>query len=428
MAILWRGRQIPGADNAELVMHRRWKILWGGFLLSLMGGMSYAWGSFVVPLRQNWGWTAAQANLPFTVMIVVFAIAMIPAGWIQDKFGPRKVATCGAVLFFVGYALSGLLRRIPQPIWLVFSYGLIVGVACGLTYACIAPTARKWYPDHPGFAVSTAVMGFGLAAVVFAPLKRSMIDAWGVDGTFLVLSVFVAVLALIGARTIRNPHDGYIAPTNKGPVTHRAGKAPAVVEDIPPRRFVRMPVFYMLWLALAMVIGGGLTAIGLITAYGELELNLAPAVAATAISAYALVNGLGRPVAGYLSDRIGTLRVMTVVYTIQAVVFLALPWVAVNLPLLILCSLLLGMGYATTFALFPVLVAAAFGTRYLGMNYGLVFSAFGMGALTSLIGSRLLDTTNSFTPAFLLAGSTTVVGLILLLVLRARIWGGRSMV
>lgn len=392
---------------------RRWIILLGGFLLSLMGGMSYAWGSFVVPLVKTWGWTATQATLPFTVMIIVFAITMIPAGWIQDSIGPRKVATWGAIQFFIGYALSGLLRWIPHPAWLVFSYGLIVGTACGLTYSCIAPTARKWYADRPGFAVSVSVMGFGLAAVVFSPLKRQMIHLWDVDGTFLVLSVFVALVALAGARIIKNPPDGYLCPQKKK-------SSNLDVENITPKQFVKTKVFYMLWLALAMVIGGGLTAIGLIPAYGEIELNLEPAIAAMAISAYALTNGLGRPVVGYLSDRYGTMRVMMSAYVVQAIVFFAMPWVAVNFGLLIMCSLFLGVGYATTFALFPVLVASGFGTKYLGMNYGLVFSAFGVGALTSLIGSKLLDITNSFTPAFLLAGVTTVIGLLLLLALHRR--------
>lgn len=408
-------------EGSQEAVNRRWVILLGGFLLSLMGGMSYAWGSFVVPLTEGWGWTAAQANLPFTVMIIVFAITMIPAGWVQDKIGPRKVAMIGAVFFLVGYGLAGLLSLIPSPAWLVLSYGFIVGIACGLTYACIAPTARKWYADRPGFAVSTAVMGFGLAAVVFAPLKRSMIVLWGVDGTFLVLAVFVAAVALIGARIIKNPPEGYTAPQNKDWKNMIGIDPEVIVEEVSPQEFVKTPLFFILWLALAMVIGGGLTAIGLLTAYGEIELHLEPAVAATAISAYALVNGLGRPLAGYFSDRIGTLRVMVTVYVIQAVVFLALPWVAVNLPLLVLCALLLGLGYATTFALFPVVVAAVSGTKHLGVNYGLVFSAFGVGALTGLIGSRFLDITGSFTPAFLLAGGTTVVGLILLLILRFRL-------
>lgn len=404
-------------DYIEELKKTRWRILLGGFLLSLMGGMSYAWGSFVVPLVSEFSWTTTQAVLPFTVLIIVFAVTMMPAGWIQDKIGPRKVATWGAVLFFIGYLLAGLLKWFPYPIWLVFSYGFIVGTACGLTYSCIAPTARKWFPDRPGFAVSTAVMGFGLAAVVFSPFQRVMIDKIKVQGTFLVLSIFVTLVAIIGARLMKNPPKGYDIIVNKENLKKNSKKK---IMDVPPREFAKTPEFYLLWLALAMVIGGGLTAIGLIPAYGEIELKLAPTLAATAISAYALTNGLGRPIVGYLSDKIGIIRIMTFVYLIQAIVFLALPWIAINYVLLVICSLFLGIGYATTFALFPVLVSSGFGTKYLGLNYGLVFSAFAIGAITGLIGSKLLDITNSFTPAFLLAGSTTVVGLILLRILQKR--------
>ncbi|MFP4373653.1 MAG: MFS transporter, partial [Spirochaetaceae bacterium] len=100
----------------------------------------------------------AAANLPFTVMIIVFALAMIPAGGLQDKYGPRKVATVGAVMLLVGYTLAGLMRYFPSPVRLTLSYGLGVGIACGLTYATIAPTARKWFPDRPGFAVSCGAL------------------------------------------------------------------------------------------------------------------------------------------------------------------------------------------------------------------------------------------------------------------------------
>jgi OFA family oxalate/formate antiporter-like MFS transporter len=409
------------ANVLDHANNKRWTILLGGFLLSLMGGMSYSWGSFVVPLVNDWGWTTTHAVLPFTVLIIVFAITMIPAGWLQDKIGPRRVATWGSILFLIGYLLSGLLRWISHPGWLVFSYGFVVGVGCGLTYSSIAPTARKWYPDRPGFAVSTGVMGFGLAAVVFSPFQRFLIGILGIEGTFLALAIFVPTVALLGARLMKNPPEDYDISTISTTSKNQAIQPVKVVVDIPPSRFIRTPEFFLLWFALAMVIGGGLTAIGLIPAYGEIKLELAPTIAATAISAYALTNGLGRPIVGYLSDRLGTIRIMTFVYILQAIVFLALPWVAVNLFFLIICSLLLGIGYATTFALFPVLVSSSFGTKYLGINYGLVFSAFGIGALTSLIGSKLLDVTQSFTPAFLLAGITTVVGLILLRILNKRI-------
>ena len=399
----------------EEFRRERWVVLFGGFLLSLMGGMSYAWGSFVLPLVQNWGWTIAQANMPFTVMIIVFSIAMIPAGWLQDKFGPRKVAAVGAVLFLVGYSLAALMLFYSNPLWLTLTYGGGVGIACGLTYSTIAPTARKWFADRPGFAVSIAVMGFGLAAVVFAPLKKGMIRYLGVDGTLFVIGIFVAVVAFIGARLIKNPPQEWSPPSPSNSYNEKEEET-----NVTPREFIKTPRFYILWLALASVIGGGLTAIGLLTAYGEVELQLAPAFAALAVSFYSLANGVGRPAMGWLADRWGAIKVMIGVYIIQATVFIIFPWAATTPLRLFVCSLLLGLGYASTFALFPVVVAAVSGTKHLGMNYGLVFSAFGLGAVTSLIGSWFLDITGSFNTAFLLAGFATVFGLILLIILHQK--------
>jgi len=403
-------------DSKRNSEYNRWIVLVGGFLLSLMGGMSYAWGSFVLPLVEEWGWTTAQANLPFTIMIIIFSITMIPAGWLQDKYGPKKIALTGSLIFFVGYSLAALMKYFPSPIWLTLTYGIGVGIACGLTYATIAPTARKWFSDKPGFAVSLAVMGFGLAAVIFAPLKKEMIKIWGVDGTLFVLGIIITLVALVGSRLIKNPPKGWSPPASSNSNSANI-KDSEIIEDVPPREFVKTPKFYILWLALASVIGGGLTAIGLLTAYGEMELQLAPAFAALSISFYSLANGLGRPIVGWLADRWGTIRVMMGAYVIQGIIFLILPWVATSPLLLFSCSLLLGLGYATTFALFPVVVAKVSGTKHLGMNYGLVFSAFGMGAITSLIGSWLLDATGSFDSAFLLAGFATVFGLLLLYIL-----------
>ncbi len=391
---------------------RRSLILLGGFLLSLVGGMSYAWGSFTIPLVENWGWSIYEATLPLTVLIVVFALIMIPAGWLQDKFGPRKIALVGSFIFFIGYSLAAIMLKYNKThVGLIITYGLIVGTACGLTYSCIAPTARKWFPDRPGFAVSIAVMGFGLAAVVFAPLKKVMILMWGVDGTLLVLGVFVFVLSITGAMLMHNPPIDWIPP--QSPIKGNKARSQTTLQtvDVPPRTLIRQPVFYCLWIALAAVIGGGLTAIGLLSVFGEIKLGLTPTQATLAISAFSLVNGLGRPLAGWFADRVGAIRVMIYMYLVQTVAFLTLPWMASNLPVLLIYSVFLGAGYAVTFALFPVVVAQRFGTKYLGLNYGLVFSAFSLGAFSGLLSSNLLDRTGSFVPAFMLAGSSTAIGL-----------------
>ena len=164
-----------------------------------------------------------------------------------------------------------------------------------------------------------------------------------------------------------------------------------------------------------------MTAIGLLTPFGELELKLSPTEAALSVSMFSLINGLGRPFAGWMGDRFGPVRVMIAVYCMQALVFLTMPLIATSFFMLLVCAFFLGAGYAVTFALFPVIVAEGFGSKYLGINYGLVFSAFGVGAITGLVGSILLDKTGSFTPAFLLAGTSTLVGLFILNLLRKRL-------
>lgn len=396
----------------------RWVIPGAGFVLALMGGVSYAWGSFVVPLTKKFGWTTAEATLPFTVFMVVFALGMVPAGRLQDRYGPRRVALAGAGVFLLAYALAALVGHVAHPLWLVATYGVVGGAGCALTYACVAPPARKWFPDRPGFAISAAVAGFGLAAVLFSPLKADLlIPSWGVEGTLLFLGLIVAGLSALAALVLRDPPPGWTPPTRVGgPPARRTAGGPR--GDIPPQEVLRTPVFYLIWGTFALVMVGGLMAIGLIKPYGQLTMGLPAGTAAWAMSLFALVNGLGRPLAGYLGDRFGPLRVMVATFVVQTMLFLTFPIVARAVPPYYATSALLGWGYAVTLALFPAVTAWCFGPKNLGVNYGLVFTAFGMGAVGSVVGSSLYDLTGSYTPAFLLAGGTTGLGLLLALALK----------
>ena len=390
----------------------RWIIPFAGFLLALMGGLSYAWGVFIIPMEKAFGWSTAEATLPFTVFMIVFALVMVPAGWLQDKIGPRKVAASGAILFFVSYSLSALVNYIPHAWWLVLTYGIIGGIACGTTYACVAPPIRKWFPDKPGVAVSLSVMGFGLAALFFAPLKRGhIIPIFGIGGTFLFLAILTSVVCLFAALLIKNPPDGW-KPKGWNP-SKDAKKTSTVSPEIPPREAIKNPIFWNIWFIFALVTAGGFIAIGLIPSYAERILNLTPVMAAGAIAAFSAVNGFGRPVAGFLGDRFGVVWIMIITYVIQTITFLLFPIFAVTLPTLYLAAALLGWGYAVTLALFPVLTSICFGTKHLGANYGLVFTAFGVGALAPSIGSWIFDVTGSYTLTFIFAGITTGIGLVL---------------
>jgi OFA family oxalate/formate antiporter-like MFS transporter len=393
----------------------RVKVLIGGFLLALIGGISYAWGVFVIPMMNEFGWTKFQATLPFTVFMVVFSITMVPGGKLQDVWGPRRVSLCGAVLFPIAYGLSALVQEIRSPWWLVLTYGLLGGCACGLTYACVAPPARKWFPDKPAFAVALAVMGFGLAAVVIAPLKANvLIPRLGIHGTFIVIAAVAGSLAVLASRLTGNPPADWRPPARGAQAIH------ASAEDVPPRLLLRKGKFWMIWSTFILVVSGGFITLGLIPSYAQHAISLSAKEAAIAISVFAGVNGFGRPLAGLLADRFGATRVMVATFLLQAAVFLAFEFLAVNLSTLLGLTAVLGWGYAVILALFPVLTSQHFGTRHMGVNYGLVFTAFGVGAVAPLIGAAIFDSTGSFAPIFLPAGLLSAAGASMLLVMRKK--------
>jgi OFA family oxalate/formate antiporter-like MFS transporter len=394
----------------------RWSIPFAGFLLTLMGGFAYAWGVFIVPMVDRFEWTTAEAALPFTVFMVVFTIMTVPAGKLQDVIGPRKVSAIGALLFLVAYGSAALVGRLPYTWWLVVTYGVIGGVACGLTYACAVPPARKWFPDRPGLAISFAVMGFGLAAVVFAPLKADhLIPAYNIEGTLLIIGIVCLVVCLFAAWLIRNPPDGWTPPG--GERKRRAHQAIIIIHESTPRDLISSSLFWIIWLTFALMTAGGLMAIPIIPAFGELVIGLTAVEAAGAIAVFAGFNGFGRPVAGFLSDRFGLVWVIVVTYVIQAMTLLSFHLFAVSLTTLYIAAALLGWGFAVNLALFPALTASCFGTKHLGVNYGMVLTASGLGALMPAVGAAIYDATGYFTWAFLLAGVMAVIGLILSVVL-----------
>ncbi len=395
----------------------RWSVPFAGFLLALMGGVSFAWGVFVLPMMDSFNWTITEAVLPFSVLMVIFALSMVPAGRLQDRIGPRKVSLFGALLFFIAYGLAALVGHFPYPWWLLITYGVIGGVACGLTYACIAPPARKWFPDKPGLAISFALMGFGLATVILAPFKAEyLIPVHGIGGTFFILGVMVSVVCLFAAWLIKDPPRGW---QPLGWELSKRTKATTIRREVTPKEVLRSPVFWVIWPIFMLAHAGGLMCIGLISSYGELILELTPVEAAIALSIFTGVNGFGRPVAGFLADKLGAVWVMIVTYIVQAIIFIFFPAFHV-LETLYIAMALLGWGFAVTITMLPTIVSICFGTRHMGINIGLVFAAFALSAFAPLAGAWIFDITGSYTPAFTSAGIMTGISLVLCIVLKKK--------
>lgn len=394
----------------------RWSVVLGGFLVALMGGLAYSWGVFVEPMKASFGWSKMISTLPLSVFMVVFAIVMVPGGRLQEKIGPGRQIRIGAFFFLVANLGSSLVVWFPFKWWLLLTYGLIGGIGCGLTYSCIAPSIRRWFPDHPGLAVALGVMGFGLAAFFFAPVKaRITIPAFGLQGTFMMLAVITFSVTWLASWLVRFPSEWHLHLFG---TMHLSGRDSMILANVGPREMIRKPLFWLTWSSFLMVVYGSLLTIGILPSYGQTVLRLSGAQAAIPISLFSLVNGLSRPAIGFVSDRVGTLKVMSVIFFVQSVIFLFFPTHVTSYGTLLVASVFLGFGIAASLALFPVLTSEFFGVEHMGINYGIVFSAYGFGAIAIQAGAYLHDLTGSYTPALLMAGVMSLTGTVLMLFIR----------
>ena len=183
---------------------------------------------------------------------------------------------------------------------------------------------------------------------------------------------------------------------------------------------LKSPKFYYIWTIFTLILFGGFVCLTLIIPYGIEVIKLEPVQAAFALSIFAFFNGFGRPLAGFLGDKFGALTVLIFTYVLQTATFFLFPALATSQVVLYVFSGFLGWGFAATMALFPSITATNFGTKNLGMNYGIVYTAFGTGAIASILGSWLYDSTGSYSPAFIIGGSLAALGLVLGIVLKKR--------
>src|SRR2546423_4725423 len=154
----------------------RWGIVVAAVLVQLALGAVYAWSVFNKPLRAEFGWSKAQAVLPFEVAIGTIFIGSFIGGRIQDRVGPRLVALTGGVLYSVGVMLASLVSSRDQLWLLVLTYGVMGGVGLGAAYITPIAMLTKWFPDRRGLITGIAVAGFGFGAVITAPVAKALLN------------------------------------------------------------------------------------------------------------------------------------------------------------------------------------------------------------------------------------------------------------
>ena len=369
----------------EQNLGNRWRFVGAAIVMQLCLGALYSWSVIRGPLEAVHGWDKAQSIAPYRYSVAFFALAMIAAGFWQDKKGPRLVGSVGGILLGTGCMLAAFMGGGASPTGMIITYGVLGGLGTGFAYVTPIATCVKWFPDKRGMIVGLAVLGFGAGSLIFAPLIEKLLgtnpDAWAqtIPRTFIILSVTFYICVIGAAQVYRVPPAGYTPPGWTPP----AAVGAPTREEYPPAEMMKTWQFYALWVIYFLGTAVGITAIGQAKPIiVELSKGTAAMTGGTAVGLMSFFNGVGRLVWGTTSDKIGrniTTAAMYGVYVIACLFFLRN---ATNFWQVLIGLCIVGFSYGGYLALMPSFTADYFGTKNIGANYGIIFTAWGVCGFT----------------------------------------------
>lgn len=379
----------------------RWIFLILGILIMMCLGTVYSYSVLRVSVERQYSAGSMLSGLPYMTSLAFYAIFMFLTGRYLERFDPRLVLIAGGLLVALGWILSAFA---PTIYVLTLTYGVISGAGVGIAYGVPMTAISKWFPEKKGLFVGLVLIGFGLSPVVTAPLIRQLVDDFGLQSTFLSIGASFGVLIPLLSLPFRYPEM---------PAPVLDGTKSTAMSGLETRDMVRSKGFKALYLN--FVIGSmiGLMMVGLTTAAGTVMIGLTSSEVTGLMVLFALFNGAGRPVFGLITDRFSSGRAMLLSY------------------LLILASALLmltanegdSLKYAVSFSIFwfnlggwlaiaPTSTSAMFGSRSYSRNYGVVFTAYGIGAVTGVLASGfLLDVSGSMANVFFFIVVLCILGI-----------------
>jgi OFA family oxalate/formate antiporter-like MFS transporter len=398
---------------------RGWLVTYASAGLGLVLGILYVWSVVKSGIPDAWGWTNADKALPYSLMCVAFSITMVPAGQLQDRFGPRVVTLLGGFLAGLGLIICGL-GGDSITVYAI-GFGCVTGAGVGFGYSATTPASIKWFPpEKTGVVTGIVVAGFGISPVLLAPLTSWFLKLFesadaagnvvsGISKTMIALGIFTWVVVGLLAQFVRNPPDGFRAMGNNPKSTRQSGP------EFASRNMLSTAQFWLLYIMYFCGAAAGLTFISVAKDLGMSSLG---ELAFLAVVTIAAGNTFGRIIAGIMSDKIGRQWTLFSAFVCQGLMVVALfaltrynasAWMIV-LPVIFL----LGMNYGANLALFPAACKDYFGIRNFGLNYGWMFTAFGSaGLIMPWVNGRIKDVTGSFDLAYVIIITMMAVSAIL---------------
>jgi OFA family oxalate/formate antiporter-like MFS transporter len=372
----------------------RWvQLVVGMACMVAASNIQYSWTLFVPEIQEAHGWTRAAIQTAFTIFVVVQTWSTPVVGHFIDRHGPRVMVLLGGLLTGVAWVVNSYATSLGG-----FYLGSVIGgLGVGAVYATSINNALKWFPDKRGLAVGLTAAGYGSGTIITIIPIANMIAASGYQSAFFTFGLLQGAAIFAVAWFLRAPQAGETTGSTKVAQSRR---------DYTLGEALRTPVF---WVMLAMFTGtvtGGLMAVAQLGVIAEdlgvreVEVNMyffAMAALPFALMMDRVMNGISRPLFGWVSDHIGRETTMFIAFGLEGLGILALGHFGHNPWAFIILSGVVFLAWGEVYSLFSATASDTFGTKHIGKIYGVLYTAKGIAALLVPFGNLLMEATGTWT-------------------------------
>ena len=378
----------------------------------MVANYQYGWTLFVGPIGEKFGWSKAAIQVTFT-LFVLFETWLVPAeGWLVDKFGPRWMIVSGGILVL----FSWLFMSFASSLGMFYFAGIIGGIGAGAVYGTCIGNAVKWFPGRRGLAAGITAAGFGMGSALTIIPIANMIKNSGFQHTFVTFALIQGIVTIIFGFLIMAPPANFHAMAPK--IAPGASRYQAT-----PLQMLSTPVFWVMYLMFILMAAGGLMATAqlapIATDFGVAKtpvslIGLTMPALTFALFFDRILNGLTRPVFGWVSDHIGREQTMFIAFILEGLGIIALANLGTNPVWFVILSGLVFFAWGEIYSLFPSTVTDTYGATYATTNTGFMYTAKGTASLlvpfTSLIAAK-----GNWHPVFMMAATMAIIAALMAL-------------
>lgn len=377
--------------------------------------IQYAWTLFVPEIQDEFGWSRASIQVAFTLFVIVQTWLAPLEGYFIDKFGPRLMVAFGAIFIGMAWVINSQATSLAG-----FYLGAAVGgIGVGSIYATCINNALKWFPDRRGLAVGLTAGGYGAGSAATILPIAAMIESSGFQETFFFFGLLQGSLAFLAAWFLRSPNPSEVK---------KSSKLLQATRDYTLGEALHTKLFWLMFVMFILVVTGGMMAVAQLGVIAkdlgvkEFQVDLHFFVMAAlplALMLDRIMNGISRPLFGWISDHIGREKTMVIAFTLEGFGIIALGYFGSNPYAFLILSGVVFLAWGEVYSLFSALAGDAFGTKHIGKIYGVLYTAKGIGALFVPVGNLMMEATGTWsTVLYTVAAMDLTAALLAIVVLR----------